>query len=145
MPNLDAFDETDAHTGRSIPLFQYTPSKFGKHKSGAVTVRREVFHAIGNMADFYAVLGYGEDAKNKGFVGEEFIWERYTRDAAPMSRQCLQSQISVYLNTCCAEFTTVYGGAYEASIGQCALDVIDAGDAHCANCPMHPLTTASCY
>lgn len=122
---------------RNIPLFQYDLPKAGR-KFGTLTVAHEIFHEIRDTKDFYTALGYGEEAKNIGLMDNEFVWERYIRDGAKMSKQCLQWQISIYLHNHSSIFNELYGYVYDALLAKCGLTVIDVNDLHCAKCPMIP-------
>jgi len=126
------------HTSHSIPLFHYDPPKVGRHSFGVILVNCEIFHIIQNMEKFYSALGYDKRAKYKQACDEEFIWERYRRDNAKMSMQCLQIQIQIYLHNNSNKFRELYGQAYDAMIGNCCSNVSDKADQHCANCPMLP-------
>jgi hypothetical protein len=122
----------------SIPWFQYERPKIGRHDFGTIEIGHEIFHKIDDMGKFYAALGYDKDAKVKELNDDEFVWDRYTRDKAKMSPQCLQVQIAVYLHNHSPKFNELYGQAYDAMIGKCCLSVLEDGDEHCANCPMNP-------
>ena len=123
---------------RQIPLFQYDPPKVGRSTYGAITVARYIFHQIEDMDAFYAAMGYNEAAKTSGLGGDEFIWDRYTRDGAKFSKHCLQVQFAAYLHKYSTKFKVLYGQTYAAMVGKCTSSDIDDNDQHCANCPMHP-------
>jgi len=118
----------------AFPLFHYEPRKIGQRPFGAITVAHETFHKVDDADEFYKAMGYDEVAKNKGLSGEEFLWDRYTRDNAKMSRHCLQVQIQAYLYKHSAEFRALYGSAYKATTGECQAVELDAADRHCAHC-----------
>ena len=124
------------HTVHSIPLFDYDPPKVGRHNFGTIRLGDEIFHNISNMEDFYIAMGHDESARRKHPSGEEFIWERYTRDNAKMSKHCLQIQIQVYLHKNSTKFRELYGHKYDEMLGNCSSKVVNNNDKHCANCPM---------
>jgi hypothetical protein len=147
QPLQDAQSLADAHVVSAatnptaqpgLPVFRYNPLKLRRSTDGAITVQHEVFHPIADMDAFYAAMGYDQNARDSGLSGEEFVWDRYTRDKAKMSPQCLQVQIAVYLHNHSPKFNELYGQAYDAMIGKCCLSVLDNGDKHCANCSMDP-------
>jgi len=122
----------------SIPRFQYEQPRIGRHDFGTIVIGHEIFHKIDDIGKFYAALGYDKDAKVKELNDDEFVWDRYTRDKAKMSPQCLQVQIAVYLHNHSPKFNELYGQAYDAMVGKCCSSVLDDGDEHCANCSMNP-------
>jgi hypothetical protein len=131
-------EQPPSHTSNCIPSFKHEPPIVGRHNCGVILVGHEIFHNIQNMEDFYSALGYDEAARNMQLSGEEFIWDRYTRDHSKMSKHCLQVQIQIYLHQSCSKFRELYGHEYEAMIRNCRSKFIDGDDKHCANCPMQP-------
>lgn len=121
-----------------IPLFQYHAPGMGPRRYGVISVGNGILHQIRDMGAFYRAMGHGQGERDKELCGDEFVWERYIRDGAPMSRQCLQVQIAAYLATHSEDFMNLYGAAYREMIGKCDSDDIDGGDSHCSQCPMHP-------
>jgi hypothetical protein len=122
----------------SIPIFKHDTPRVGRHKHGSLKVGGNMFHKIADMNAFYAAMGYDKNARERGLCGEEFIWDRYIRDGSKMHKHCLQPRISDYLYKHSVEFKGLYGKAFVAMFGKCALIVIDSTDQHCSACPMHP-------
>lgn len=122
----------------SIPHLQYHLSSPSSSLYGWITVGGEKVHPVPNHDEFYRALGYTEEIRRTGLAADEFLWERYRRDGAVKSEQCLQCQIAAYLNEHSAKFKAEFGREYDEMAGKCVLDCIDNGDAHCVSCPMHP-------
>jgi hypothetical protein len=121
-----------------IPRFKYNPPKLGRQDFGTVNVGAEIFHQIADMEEFYAALGYEVGAAKEGIAPDEFVWDRYTSDQAKMSPQCLQVQMSVYLNKYSVRFANLYRKTYVELLGKCTSNTIDNSVQLCVNCPSHP-------
>jgi hypothetical protein len=129
-----------ATKGRAaIPLLRYDAPRHQNGWSASLKGSDGFFHRIEPMAEFYGVLGLTREASAET-PPDEFIWERYIRDGAPLSLACLQSQYAVYLYGRCAEFRELYALSYEERIRSCELDDIAHGSDHCMQCPMRPAT-----
>ncbi|MCK9387919.1 MAG: hypothetical protein M0Q22_05920 [Sulfuritalea sp.] len=122
----------------AIPTFKYNLSDIRKSHYGCILADGEVYHRVGNANDFFTALGYTEKIRKSGLLLDEFLWERYNRNGAAKSEQCLQVQIAAYLHKHSANFRNAFGSAYQEMIGKCISDAIDNGDDHCLNCPRHP-------
>lgn len=122
----------------SIPRLQYHLSSPSSPLYGWITVAGEKVHRVADFKEFYRALGHTEEIRRTGWAADEFLWERYTRDGAVKSEQCLQSHIAAYLNKHSAKFKAEFGREYDEMIGKCVQDCIDNGDAHCVDCPVHP-------
>ncbi|MCK9388460.1 MAG: hypothetical protein M0Q22_08730 [Sulfuritalea sp.] len=122
----------------SIPRLQYHLSSPSSSLYGWITVGGEQIHRIANFDEFYWALGYTEEIRRTGLAADEFLWERYRRDGAVKSEQCLQIQIATYLYKHSAKFKAEFGREYDEMSGKCISDCIDNDDAHCVDCPMHP-------
>jgi hypothetical protein len=138
-PHFNFSSSTAEATQFSLPKFQYDVPKVGCRTFGAITVQHQNVHQIDDMNVFYAAMGYDTNARESGFAEEVFIWERYMRDGAKMSKHCFQMQIATYLNKHAAKFFERYRQAYDAMLQKCDSVMVDGADPHCANCPMHPL------
>ena len=104
---------------RSMPVFSYFVPKIGVRRFGTINVDKEVVYLIEDMNDFYAAMGCDKKARESGVLDEEFIWYRYMRDGAEMSKSCLQVRIATYLKKNSPEFMWHYQKAYEAMTEQC--------------------------
>lgn len=125
-------------TTPSMPHLQYHISSPSNSLYGWITIGGEKVHRIGDFDEFFRALGYTDEIRRTGWAADEFLWERYRRDGAVKSEQCLQNRIAAYLNQHSAKFKAEFGREYEHMSGKCVLDCIDNGDAHCVDCPMHP-------
>jgi len=122
----------------SIPRLQYHLSSPSTSLYGWITAGGERVHRVANFDEFYRALGYTEEVSRTGLAPEEFLWERYRRDGAVKSEQCIQSLIAAYLNEHSAKFKAEFGREYDEMGGKCVLDCIDNDDARCLDCPRHP-------
>lgn len=122
----------------SIPHLRYHLSTPYSSLYGWITAGGEKVHRVANYDEFYRALGYTEEIRRTGLAPDEFLWERYTRDGAVKSEQCLQSQIATYLNMHSAKFKAELGREYDEMSGKCVQDCIDNDEALCVDCPMHP-------
>jgi hypothetical protein len=118
----------------AIPVLRHEAPTHHNGWSGSITNEHGFFHRIGKMSEFFAALGFREE-KSGGVLPEEFIWERYTRDGAPLSPACIQGHYAVYLRAHSDEFRQLYGKAFEELAGQCTRG---RDHDHCGGCPMHP-------
>jgi len=125
-------------TGTAIPRFEYNLSDARKSHYGCITAGAQVFHRVSNVDEFFAALGYGGEIRKKGLLHDEFLWNRYRRDGAPKSAQCLQVKIAAYLHKHSEKFKTEFGPAYDKMTGKCISDHIDNRDDDCVDCPLHP-------
>ena len=122
-----------------IPKFEYNLSRPRQSHYGCIYAGDEVFCRIDDINGFFATLGYREEIRKTGMMLDEFLWERYRRDGAAKSAQCLQVQIAVYLHRHSAKFMAEFGRAFEEMLGKCIAECIDNDDAHCLDCPKHPV------
>ena len=121
----------------SLPHFKHEPPSVHS-QLGRIFVGDQVFHQIVDPTKFYETFGQKRDSHQSDSFAEEFLWDRYRRDEAKMSKQCFNSQVAVYLHRYSDEFRELFAATYHAMIGKCHLDCVDGGDEHCAKCPMHP-------
>jgi len=121
-----------------IPAFKYKLADGRQSHYGCILLEDQVFHCISDGDAFFAALGYTGEFRKSGLLLDEFLWERYQRQGAPKSAQCLQAQIAAYLHRHSAKFQKTFGRAYDETIGKCLSDRIDNGDDHCLQCPRHP-------
>lgn len=119
------------------PHFSYELSTPYKKNFGCIVADDVVFHRVSNFNEFYSSLGYTNDISGTGALPDEFIWDRYTRDNAAKSVQCLQTQITVYLYNHSEMFREKYGGEYANLLGKCISNKID-DSLHCLKCIKHP-------
>ncbi|BAN35342.1 hypothetical protein SCD_n01520 [Sulfuricella denitrificans skB26] len=123
---------------KRMPHFSYNLSSPSQKDFGYIVADDTLFHRVSNFEDFYRALGYTDEIRMAGSIlPDEFVWDRYTRDNAAKSVQCLQSQITVYLMNQSERFRKEFGSEYANMIGQCFSGQMDDSD-FCVNCPMHP-------
>jgi hypothetical protein len=103
----------------TIPILRFQPPRHQNGWSASITGSDRFFHRIEGMADFYAALGLRHEMSG-GLPPEEYIWDRYIRDSAPMSRKCVHDLYVFYLHAHSAEFKKLYGDAYEEMMGKCS-------------------------
>lgn len=123
-------------TPKKIPDFNYLSNHQHEHFR-CIVYDGVVMHRISNFDEFFKALGYSEDINATGVLPDEFVWDRYFRDNAAKSRQCLQTLITSYLYNHSERFRDEFGSEYADMLGKCISDKIDGSD-HCVNCPMHP-------
>ena len=121
-----------------LPRLQYHLSTLSSHNYGWITLAGEKVHRVGDQDEFYRALGYAEEVREAGLLPDEFVWERYIRESAVKSAQCLQVQIAAYLRKHSVKFGEEFGHIFESMIGNCISGDIDNSDAHCVDCPIHP-------
>lgn len=102
-----------------MPVFSYNVPIIGVKRFGTINVDKNIVYLIEDMNDFYVAMGCDKKARESGLLDEEFIWYRYMRDGAEMSKNCLQVRIATYLKKNKPEFMWHYQKAYEIMIGQC--------------------------
>ncbi|MDP2810506.1 MAG: hypothetical protein Q8O34_10205 [Rhodocyclaceae bacterium] len=129
---------SSAVPSRDIPTFSFVLSNPRHRNYRCISAADEVFHRIGDVDEFFAALGYTKEMRKDSVIPDEFIWDRYTRDGAVMSAQCVQAHIVAFLHRHSAKFRERYGQAYALTTGKCFSDCIDGSDAHCADCSRHP-------
>ena len=122
----------------SLPNLQYHLSSPSAKDFGWITVCGERVHLVTSFDEFYEALGYTDVVGKTELLPDEYIWERYTRDGAVKSAQCLQVQVAAYLREHSAKFNAVFGHIFDTIISKCTSDHIDSNDAHCVDCPSHP-------
>ena len=122
---------------KKIPHLSYDLSYSHPNNLGRIVAGDVVFRRISNLDEFYRALGYPDGIMATGVLPEKFIWDRYTRDHATKSIQCLQAHIAAYLHNHSEMFREEYGSEYANMIGKCLSDKIDDSDL-CVHCPMHP-------
>jgi hypothetical protein len=127
---------------RLLPPFKHDPPFVHTKHSGRILLDDKVFHKIEDTAQFYEILGHKPSVRLKDsyfpLFAEEFMWDRYRSDGAKMSKQCLNLQIAVYLDSYSERFKEFFATSYVAMIGNCSLECVGSGDQHCTKCPMHP-------
>lgn len=122
-------------TPPEIPIFTYQPSNFKKHSDGTISVANEVIHTILDDKEFYESLGY-QCCKERNATFDEYIWERYSKDRAQGTKNCMQTLIRAYLYKHSKKFRELYGDAYEKLIDCDSNFVcIDYVSGFCDSCP----------
>lgn len=123
-----------------VPIlkFDFNLSRRNMAHYGCIFSGDNVLHRVIDFNEFYEALGYSEQTRKAGLTHDVFLWERYRRDGAVKSAQCLQASIAAYLHKHSATFREKYGRAYDELTGKCVADYIDNDDEHCVDCPKHP-------
>jgi len=91
---------------------------------------------VTNRAEFYSTLGC--TLENSGGNPDEYIWNRYSGNDSPISKQCLQIQIFIFLCIASGSFQRKYSNLKKKLLGSCLSQTMDNHDDHCLNCPLHP-------
>jgi hypothetical protein len=96
-----------------IPYFKYRTKDPSNKHLGCIVLAGEVIHKIEDLNEFHKALGYTRDIAKAGMLPDEFIWDRYIRDAAKNCKICFQLHIIEYLLKHSASFRKKYEGQCE--------------------------------
>jgi hypothetical protein len=118
----------------NIPNFSYGPRD--AKKNYVIELEGEVIHRIENMEEFFAALGYSPEISKEGILPDEFIWERFVRDAEAKCRQCLNFHIFRYLHQHSVRFNELYQANLEQWPAILAMSNL-CGQAHCKACKIN--------
>ncbi len=119
-----------------LPHFKYIQRKPVIGDQGCIAIGDKIRYRIENPDVFFAALGYTPEVQASGLQPDEFIWDRYTRDGAAMSKHCLQMQIATYLYRHSTDFAALHGPAFEQLKASCNSGCASQ-HTQCSNCPMH--------
>lgn len=121
---------------KKIPRFSYDISRKDK-RPACILAGHSEYVKIKDVDGFLSVLGYSGEARKAGVLPDEYIWDKYCRDGADKTGQCLQSKIIEYVFNHSDRFRKEYGREYVNLLGKCTLGQMDDSDI-CKHCPMHP-------
>ena len=121
-----------------IPVLEYVTDVRSNDYRRVLSDGVAVFH-VTNEAEFNSALGFSLDKNEGNWVApDEYIWSRYRSKSAPMSVQCLQIQLFMFLCIKSDSFHKKYSRLQKKLIGSCLSDRIDNDDDHCFICALHP-------
>ena len=82
----------DPWPAKGLPYFQYCPPSPDTGSQGTILANQVSFHVIADLGEFYEALGCQPDPSMLGWLPEELIWNRYSRDGAAMGRVSIPVQ-----------------------------------------------------
>jgi hypothetical protein len=126
----------------NIPKFKY--GSRDANKNYVIELEGEVVHRIEDIKEFYQALGYSEDIAKAGLLPDEYIWEKFIKDAETKCHQCFQLHIFKYLHQQSARFREIYQANLEEWSTVLAMAKL-CGTAHCPSCKNYqPSSGESC-
>lgn len=96
-----------------VPDFTYLPiSPINKHYP-CILLDGHIYHPIENLSKFQNQLGFTHDIATLGIELQNFIWEKFVKNAAEHCNSCFQLNVIEYLIVNSFNFTIEYGKQYD--------------------------------